>query len=83
MSSKKHKRKAVKHNAHSQKNTHSVSLLSHYPRVFLAAGILLVLISVLLVTIGYVNNARVGLAMLSIFFGGGLIIFANGALPKN
>jgi len=83
MSSKKHKRKTVKHNGHSQKNNHTISLLSHHPKVFLATGVLLLLISILLLTIGYVNNARVGLAMLSIFFGGGLIIFATGALAKN
>ena len=70
MSSKKHKRKTIKHNNHTQKKNHHVSWLNHYPRAFLAIGALLVFISILLLTIGYISNARIGLAMLSIFFGG-------------
>ena len=83
MSAKKHKRKIVKHNSHAKKDCAFPSLLSRYPRLFLATGVLLVLVGVLLLTIGYVSDARVGLSMIALFFGVGLVIFANSALPKN
>ena len=83
MSAKKHKRKTVKHSSHVKKDSASVSLLSHYPRLFLLSGVLLVLLGILLLTVGYVSDARIGLSMMSLFFGVGLVIFANAALPKN
>lgn len=83
MSAKKHKRKIVKHSHHSKKGRTSPSLLSRHPRLFLAVGIVLVIISALLISIGYVSDARVGLSMIALFFGGGLVIVANSALPKN
>lgn len=84
MSAKKHKRKTVKHQQHlgSETKKHNVSLLSRYPRLFLTVGVGLVVIGILLLTVGYISHARVGLSMLSLFFGAGLIIFANFSLPK-
>jgi hypothetical protein len=84
MSAKKHKRKAGKHQQHfsSETKKHHTSLLSRYPRLFLSLGVGLVVIGVLLLTVGYISHARVGLSMLSLFFGVGLIIFANFSLPK-
>jgi hypothetical protein len=79
MSVKKTKRKAVKHH-HGKKS--GPSLLSRYPRFFLTIGVLLSLIGVLLLSVGYISEARIGLSMLSLFFGIGLIVFANFALPK-
>jgi hypothetical protein len=83
MSAKKHKRKHVKHITHARKDSVTASLISRYPRLFLGTGILLVLVAVLLITIGYVSDARIGLSMISLFFGVGLVIFANSALPKS
>ncbi|GLS91190.1 hypothetical protein GCM10007916_22590 [Psychromonas marina] len=82
MSAKKHKRKTVKHSQHMKKERATPSLLSRYPRLFLGSGMLLVLIAVLLLTVGYVSDARVGLSMMALFFGVVLVIFANSALPK-
>jgi hypothetical protein len=82
MSAKKHKRKAVKHVTHQSKKITSPSVLSHYPRIFLALSLLLVVLGVLLLTIGYVSAARVGLSMIVLFFGLVLGMFANSALPK-
>ncbi|TEW52386.1 hypothetical protein [Psychromonas algicola] len=81
MSVKKHKRKAVKHNHYEKKK--AASLLSRYPRLFILLGMVLVTLSIVLLTVGYVSNARVGLAMLSLFFGVGMMIFANFSLPKS
>ena len=75
------KNKNVKHHTH-HKNQ-SASLLGRYPHVFIVMGLLLVTVSILLLTIGYVSNAKVGLAMLSLFFGVGLVVFANFYLPKH
>jgi len=80
MSSKKHKRKTVKNNSHEKKKT--LSLLSRYPRLFIGVGVVLVLISILLLTVGYVSDAKIGVSMISFFFGGCFIIFANSTLPK-
>lgn len=82
MSAKKHKRKSTIHNHHT-KNPTTASLISRYPRLFLAVGALLILVSLLLLTIGYISDARVGLAMIALFFGGAFIFFANSVLPKN
>lgn len=85
MSAKKHKRKTVKHSNHVKKEStvpSTPSLLSRYPRLFLAIGALLVIIAVLLLTVGYVSDARIGLSMMALFFGVVLAIFANSALPK-
>ncbi|MCP4326764.1 MAG: hypothetical protein GY951_06990 [Psychromonas sp.] len=82
MSAKKHKRKAVNHNHHSKNKHLSSTLLSRYPRLFLTIGLLLVLVAILLLSIGYVSDARVGLSMISLFTGVVMTIFANAALPK-
>ncbi len=79
MSAKKNKRKVIKHGRHLKNKS---SLLRHHPRLFIGVGLLLVVVSFLLLTIGYVDDARVGLAMMSLFFGVALVIFANAALPK-
>lgn len=83
MSAKKHKRKTAQRTHHHGK-AHSAtsSLLNRYPRLFLATGSLLVFIAILLLTIGYVSHARVGLSMIALFFGVALLIFANAAMPK-
>lgn len=83
MSAKKPKRKHVSHSTHTKKHAVTASWLSRYPRLFLGVGLLLVLVAILLLTIGYVSDARVGLSMIALFFGVGLVIFANSALPKN
>ena len=76
----KHKRKTAQQNRHVKKTT--ASILSRYPRFFLVIGSLLVLIGGLLLTIGYVSDARIGLSMISLFFGVAIIIFASAAIPK-
>lgn len=83
MSAKKHKRKAVKHNNHTKKVHAGPSLIRRHPRLFLGSGIVLMLLGVLLLTIGYISDARVGLSMISFFFGATLVLLANSALPKN
>jgi len=83
MSAKKHKRKATIHNHHSKNKRASSTLLSRYPRLFLSLGLLLVLVAILLLTIGYISDARVGLSMISLFSGVVMSIFANAALPKH
>ncbi len=80
MSAKKQKRKTPPKQHHNKQV--SPSVLSRYPRLMMGTGILLVLLGVVLLTVGYVSDARVGLSMLSLFFGGGLIISANSVLPK-
>jgi hypothetical protein len=83
MPAKKHKRKNVKHHSHSKKKHTSISLLNRYPRLLLTSGLIFLTLSVILLTVGYVSNARVGLSMISLFFGVGLIIFANSAPKKD
>jgi len=80
MSNKKHKRKSVTHNH--QEKQQPRSLLSRHPKVFIAIGTLLVCVSILLLTVGYMTDAKVGVSMISLFFGVGFILFANAALPK-
>ncbi len=86
MSTRKHKRKAVV--KHANKNMSSKyaakhpSLFSKYPRIFFYLGALLIVTGIYLLIIGMQNNAKVGLAMLSIFAGTATVIFANSALPK-
>ena len=76
----KHKHKKAQQNRHVKKIT--ASILSRYPRLFLVIGSLLVFLGGGLLTIGYVSDARVGLSMISLFFGVAIIIFASAALPK-
>ena len=83
MSAKKHKRKAVIHNHHIKNNRASATWLSRYPRIFLSIGLLLVLVAILLLSIGYISDARVGLSMISLFIGVAITLFANAALPKS
>lgn len=82
MSAKKQRRKVTKHNTPSKKGPISHSLLKRHPRLFLVLGLLLMLLGVLLLTVGYVSDARVGLSMMSLFFGATLVLFSNSALPK-
>ena len=81
MSAKKHKRKSSKHNTHHKNKTSP--LLSRYPRSFMLLGMILMSLSIVLLTVGYVSNARIGLAMILLFFGLGTMVFANFSLPKN
>ncbi|TEW55982.1 hypothetical protein E2R68_02500 [Psychromonas sp. RZ22] len=76
MSAKKYKRKAGSHRKHSR------SLLSRYPGVCLVIGVSLMIVGILLLTVGYVTEARIGLSMLALFFGGGLTLFANSFRSK-
>lgn len=82
MSHNKHKRKAHKQRQRSTVKTHKISLLARYPRQFFALGVLMMMVAIALLTVGYVSHAKVGVAMLSLFFGIGLVIFANAAMPK-
>lgn len=84
MSTKKHKRRTVKHSKKKiiLKNTSKhPSLISQYPRIFFFLGISFILTGIFLLIIGIHNNAKFGLAMLSIFVGIATVIFANSALP--
>jgi hypothetical protein len=84
MSTKKHKCKAVKHSKKkiiSKNPSKHPSLISKYPRFFFCLGSSFVLIGIYLLIIGIHNNAKFGLAMLSIFVGLVTAIFANSALP--
>ena len=83
MSAKKNKRKKLNHNHPSTKINKHESLLSRYPRLLLVTGSILVIVSILLLTIGYVSDARVGMSMISLFFGVGCIIFSNSATSKS
>jgi len=77
MSAKTKKQKMAK------KKHVSSSLLSRYPKYFLSLGLLLVTVSVCLLSVGYVSHAKIGLAMLSLFFGMSLVVFANFSLSKH
>ncbi|HEY7865896.1 MAG TPA: hypothetical protein VIC51_07805 [Psychromonas sp.] len=85
MSAGKHKRKignnSNKNTILKNANKHP-GLISRYPQLFLLIGVLLIITGICLITIGIPNNAKIGLAMLSIFFGITTVIFANSALPK-
>ena len=78
----KKKRKVIKHQHQGKKRHTGSSLLSRHPHLFLATGAMLIIIAVMLLTIGYVSDARVGLSMIAMFFGVALLIFANSVLPK-
>lgn len=82
MSAKKHKRKSGKPNNHIKKSNGAPSLLSRYPRLFLTTGGLFVIVAILLLSIGYISDARIGLSMIALFFGVALVIFSIAALPK-
>lgn len=85
MSTGKQKRKTVHKSKNNNKlnNTHKqVGLFSQYPQLFLFIGGLLILTGICLITIGILSHVKLGLAMLSIFFGITTVIFANSALPK-
>ncbi|ABM02680.1 conserved hypothetical protein [Psychromonas ingrahamii 37] len=85
MSTGKHKRKTVNHSNQNKilKNANKhPGVISRYPQLFLFIGMLLIVTGICLITIGIPNNAKLGLAMLSIFFGITTAIFANSALPK-
>ena len=83
MSVKKRKHKVVKHNSHTKKNSGSSAFLNRHPRLFLASGVLLLLLGVLLLSIGYVDTAKIGIAMIAFFFGISLVLFASSVSPKN
>ena len=85
MSTGKHKRKTVNNLNKNKilKNTNKhPGLISRYPQLFLFIAVSLIVTGICLITIGIPNNAKIGLAMLSIFFGITTAIFANSALPK-
>jgi|GEM_PF-2216870 len=79
----KHKRKTVvqlKNKSSKRRAKHSV--IEKYPRTFFYFGASLIAVGIFLLLIGAHNNAKVGLAMLSIFIGGAAVMLANSALPK-
>ncbi|MFT4836514.1 MAG: putative tellurium resistance membrane protein TerC [Psychromonas sp.] len=85
MSTGKHKRKKFNNSNKNKslKNTDKhPGVISKYPQLFLFVGVSLIVTGISLITIGIPNNAKIGLAMLSIFFGITTAIFANSALPK-
>jgi len=82
MSSKINKRKKHKPSNIHKKGRSTSSLLSRHPKIFLSLGALLVMCSGLIISLGYISNAKIGLAMLSLFFGIGLVIISNASLSK-
>ena len=85
MSARNHKRKANKYakkNINAKNTARQLSLFSQYPRTFLFLGVALILTGIYLLITGMQNHAKFGLAMLSIFAGMVIAIFANSALPK-
>ena len=82
MSSKINKRKKHKPSNIHKKGRSTSSLLSRHPKIFLSLGILLLITSGLILTVGYISNAKIGLSMLSLFFGVGLVILSNASLSK-
>ncbi len=85
MSSKKHKRKTVKHakkNQVSKQTAKHASLINSYPRASMGTGILFIITGFFLLLIGMNSDTRFGLAMLSISVGSVIMFFANIALPK-
>jgi len=80
MSMKKHKRKTGKH---LHPKTNKTTWLSRYPKVFFSIGLLLVIAGVLLLSVGYLSNEKIGLSMLSFFFGGGLLVLSKTAMLKH
>lgn len=90
MSTKKHKRKTVKHAKKSQvaKSQASkspakhASLINSYPRASMGTGILFIITGFFLLLIGMNSDTRFGLAMLSISVGAVIVFFANIALPR-
>ncbi|WP_354625211.1 hypothetical protein [Psychromonas sp. MME2] len=76
------KHKAVKHSGRTKKSPAYSSLLTRYPRLFLAIGLLLLLTGVLLLSVGYVGNAKIGLAMMAFFIGICLVLFSRSPSPK-
>jgi len=82
MSAKKHKHKAVKKPKQSKLSGKHLSLVGKYPRFFFFIGVALILFGISLLVVGTLNNAKIGLVMLSIFSGLVTLIFANAALPK-
>jgi len=81
MSKRKNKSKARKitNKHHSMKRS---SLLFKYPRSFFFIGTAFILTGIYLFVTGMHNHAKFGLAILAIFVGTVIAIFANSALPK-
>jgi len=90
MSSKKHKRKTVKHAKKNQASKSQVSkssakhasLINSYPRASMGTGVLFIVIGFFLLFIGMNSDTRFGLAMLSISVGAVIMFYANIAFPK-
>jgi hypothetical protein len=85
MSSKKHKRKTVKHahKNHASKGAEKhASLINAYPRTSMGMGILFIVTGFFLLLIGMNSDTRFGLAMLSISVGAVIMFYANIAFPK-
>jgi len=77
MAAKKQKKKAR------NKKVEKKGMFARCPKVFLLLGGCLVMTSVCLLSTGYQSHAKVGLAMLSLFFGMSLVIFANASLSRH
>jgi hypothetical protein len=90
MSTKKHKRKIVKHtkknpiskNQVSKSPAKHASLINTYPRASMGMGILFIVTGFFLLLIGMNSDTRFGLAMLSISVGAVIMFYANIAFPK-
>lgn len=85
MSARKHKRQAMKQakkNSNPKNTGKRLGLFSQYPRSFLFLGVALILTGIYLLITGMQHHAKFGLAMLSIFTGIAIAIFANSVLPK-
>ena len=81
----KQKSRAVKNpkkNKISKGSTKKIGLVSKYPRAFIYIGALFIVTGIYLLITGIQNNAKFGLAMISLFVGGMTVILANFSLPK-
>lgn len=81
MSKRKNKSKTKK-NTNKNHSAKHPNLLFKYPRSFFFIGALFILTGIYLFITGIHNHAKFGLAILAIFVGMVIAIFANSALPK-
>ncbi|SQD76858.1 hypothetical protein [Moritella yayanosii] len=85
MSVRKKNRKAVKHthkHQGSKKSAKQIGFVSTHPRAAMFTGSSLIVIGVFLLITGMGNDAKFGLAMLSMAIGTIILFFENSALPK-
>ncbi|MEW6982808.1 hypothetical protein AAD001_09180 [Colwelliaceae bacterium 6471] len=82
MSTKKHKPKKKYKNQSIKRSSKRINLISQYPRTFLIIGIVFIVIAGFLLVTGMQNNAKFGLALLSLIVGAITVIMANFSLAK-